>query len=170
MKFKITESDIKSSKIPHEIFLTNLIVNHILYFISALGLSKSFPQLVAMVPVISICTLSYILIRGEKIQKSNNWFVSCHWKIAMIRSKILLTVILIVTTLLAVLYFIHLYSGIAFAQIIPFAGIMILPLMITILTLIVMESEDLIFSKTGQLSNNIIKKSPPPSNFIILEN
>ncbi len=169
MKFDIDDSDIKASKIPHEIFLTNLIVNHVLYFISALGMAKSLPQLVAATPIISIGALGYIMVRGKKIQRSAPWFVRCHWQIAMNRSRILLLTLSALTLLLSTLYAIHLYGDVAFAQIFPMAAIVTIPVMITILALILMESEALHFASSGQLSKGMVERHPPPEQIVQID-
>ncbi len=169
MKFKIDDAEIKASKIPHEIFLTNLIVNHILFFISALGIVKSIPELVALTPVISIAALSYIMIRGKRIQKHAPWFVRCHWQIAMNRSRLLLMMLTLLTTLLFTLYAVHLYGDVPFAQVFPFAAIVTLPVMVTILALILMESEALHFSSSGQLSKGMVEKFPAPESVVKIE-
>ena len=169
MKFNIDEAQLKASKIPHEIFLTNLIVNHILYFISALGIIKSIPQLVMVTPVVSVLALSYILIHGKQMVKNAPWFVQCHWRVAMNRSRLLLLMIVGLITLLSSLYAVHLYGEVAFSQVFPFAAVVTLPVMITILALILMESEALHFSRNGQLSKSMVEKFPPPTDIEVVE-
>ena len=51
MKYEIPEEQVKKAKAPHELFLTNLIGNHILWFVAALGVYGSFWQPMALVPV-----------------------------------------------------------------------------------------------------------------------
>ena len=169
MKFRIDESERKASKSPHEIFLTNLIVNHILYFIAALGMAKSFPLLVAATPVASLLTISYILIKGRKIEQSASWFERCHWQIAMRRSKLLLIVLSTLTILLGILYSIHIFMEVASAQIFPLAAIVTMPVLITILALILMESEALHFAGSGQLSKRMVERNPPPNSIIEID-
>jgi hypothetical protein len=169
MKFQIDEADIKASKIPHEVFLTNLIVNHILYFVSALGIAKSIPQLVMVTPIASIAALSYIMIRGNKMVSEAPWFVQCHWRIAMKRSKLLMAMLLGLIALLSTLYAIHVFGGAAFATIFPLAAVVTLPVMVTIFALIIMESDALHQAKSGQISNSMAERFPPPADLIPLE-
>ncbi len=169
MKFDVDKAEIKASNIPHEIFLTNLIVNHILYFVIAVGLAKSLPEMVMLVPIISVAALGYILIQGRRIQQSGSWFVRCHWRIAMKRSRLLILMITILSLLLALLYAIHIYAEVPFAQIIPLAAITTMPVMITVLALIVMQSEALHFSRTGQLPNSMVEQFPPPSELKVIK-
>lgn len=73
------------------------------------------------------------------------------------------------TALLSVIYAIHLYGDVPFAQVFPFAAIVTLPVMITILALILMESEALHFANSGQLSKGMVNKFPPPDSIIEIE-
>ncbi len=169
MKFEIDEAEIKASKIPHEVFLTNLIVNHILYFVSALGIAKSIPQLVMVTPIASIAALAYIMIRGKRMVEEAPWFVQCHWRIAMKRSKLLMAMLLGLIILLSTLYAIHIYGGAAFATIFPFAAVVTLPVMVTIFALIIMESDALHQAKNGRISNSMVEKFPAPTTLKVLE-
>ncbi len=162
MKFKIDEAELKASKIPHEIFLTNLIVNHILYFAFALSAS-SLPELIAVTPVVSILALSYTLLQGRKKIKNAPWFVQNHWRIAVKRSRLLLLMLLGLVALLATFYAIHIYGEIAFAKIFPLAAVVTLPIMVTIFGLIIMESEGLHYARSGQLPDRMVERFPPPA-------
>ena len=80
MKFEITGEEAHKAKIPHEIFLTNLIANHILWFVAALGLVRSYWQPLALVPIVSVGILAYTLWRAKQSKSRDSWFVMCHWK------------------------------------------------------------------------------------------
>jgi len=90
MKFDVSESEAKKAKIPHEIFLTNLVGNHILWFVAALGLARSNWYPLAMVPVVSIGCLVYTIWGAKRAQQNTPWFVMCHWQIGARRSLIFL--------------------------------------------------------------------------------
>ncbi len=170
MKFEIDEAEIQASKVPHEIFLTNLIVNHILYFAFALSAS-SLPLLIAVTPTVSVLALGYLMIRGRQVVNSDSmpWFVKCHWQVAMKRGRLLLLMLGGLVALLAVLLSIHLFGGAPFAQIIPFMAVITMPVMVTILALIIMESEGLHHARTGQLSKGMVERYPPPDDITVLE-
>ena len=87
MKFEISDDLVHQAKIPHDIFLTNLIGNHILWFVAALGLSSSFWQPLALVPVFSFSLLFYTLKRARTSRRRDSWFVMVHWQIAAERSR-----------------------------------------------------------------------------------
>ncbi len=168
MKFEIDPSQIQASKIPHEIFLTNLIVNHILYFAFALSAS-SLPQLIAVTPIVSIAMLGYTLLRGRLELRRAPWFVARHWEVAIRRSRMLLLMLFALGLLLGLLYAIHIFAEVPFPQIFPLAAVSTMPVMVTILALIIMESEALHHARSGQLSKGVVEKNPPPAELAILE-
>jgi len=66
MRFEVSEQEIKQANIPHEIFLTNLIGNHILMAVAAGGIAGSFPWVMAVIPIISFAMLGYTLWRAKR--------------------------------------------------------------------------------------------------------
>ncbi|MDH5572137.1 MAG: hypothetical protein OEY89_10250, partial [Gammaproteobacteria bacterium] len=74
MQFEITEQERKNARHPHEILLINLVTNHILIFVSILGLAKTYPALLLVVPAISITILSYLLFRARRALTTAPWF------------------------------------------------------------------------------------------------
>ncbi len=87
MKFEVSDQESKKAKVPHEIFLTNLVGNHILWFIASLGLVRSYWQPLALVPVVSILLLGYTLWRARRSKATDSWFVMCHWQLCAGRSR-----------------------------------------------------------------------------------
>ena len=94
MKFDISDEVAHKAKIPHEILLTNLIGNHILWFVAALGLAGSYWQPLALVPVFSFVTLSYILWRARRSLTQDDWYVMVHWQICAARSRLFIYMLL----------------------------------------------------------------------------
>ncbi len=50
MRFDVSKDEIRRANVPHEIFLTNLIGNHILMTVGAGGVAGSFPWVMAHHP------------------------------------------------------------------------------------------------------------------------
>lgn len=169
MQFDITEEERRKARIPHEILLVNLIGNHILWFIASLGIAKTYWQPVAMVPVISTLILGYLFWRGRRARVSDTWFVRAHWEICLGRSRIF-SVMLLLLVLAAFFGWVgYTYLGmmdIAVKAIIGGAGI--LPVMVTVLVLIVMESDALHQAGHGGVSDGYIKSMPPPAGLKLL--
>ena len=93
MKFEISEEIAKKAKFHHELFLINLITNHILLFVGLLGMMKTYPVLALFTPTVSLLVISYLLIQNKRIQKTADWFVRGHWQVCMRRSKFFLGVL-----------------------------------------------------------------------------
>lgn len=160
MQFEILENDIKKACHPHEIFLINLITNHILLFIGLLGLSRNYPMLMLVTPAISLCILFYLLFRAHRSLSHDPWFVKCHWQIAARRSQLFIAMLgfmgLIVIAVLLI------SGGEPKPQHYAIGGVGMLPTMLTILALIVMESDAMHQARLGKLPAHILQKFPNP--------
>ena len=96
MKFEISDELTRKAKIPHDIFLTNLIGNHILWFVAALGVVRSYWQPLALVPIVSFSLLVYTLYRARRSRQRDPWYVMVHWQIAAERSRFFIYMLLAV--------------------------------------------------------------------------
>lgn len=80
--------EIVRAKWPHEIFLINLVFNHILVFAATFGVFSTFPQMVLIVPVTSFAIIGYIFLKAKKIAVGNETlFVKAHWAVADRRNR-----------------------------------------------------------------------------------
>lgn len=66
MRFDVSNDEIKRANVPHEIFLSNLIGNHILIAVGAGRLAGSFPWVMAIIPAISFSLLGYVLWQANR--------------------------------------------------------------------------------------------------------
>jgi hypothetical protein len=173
MKFEIAKDEWKKACVPHEIFLTNMAGNHILMFISALGMVGSFWQPLAMVPIVSLCVLLYTIWRAKRAQRpqsNDSWFVMCHWQIAARRSQLFITMLLMMSVVATLGWISHAYFGVMqIAALATVGGIGILPTLVTVLILIVMESDALHLAKNAQLPDSIVERFPNPGVTVIEE-
>jgi peptidoglycan biosynthesis protein MviN/MurJ (putative lipid II flippase) len=163
MQFEISEQEVKRAKIPHEIFLVNLVGNHILWFIAALGVAGSYWQPLALVPVFSFASLMYILWRTRRSRTRDPWFVMCHWDICARRSRVFI-VMLGLMGLAAALGWVG-YSYLGMMKVAVYAlvgGVGILPVMVTVLILIIMESDALHQAAQKRLPRSVQERFPNP--------
>ena len=170
MKFIITDEESRKAKIPHEIFLTNLIANHILWFIASLGMVKETPQLLAMVPITSFAFITFILWRAKKSRTTDSWFVMCHWQIAATRSYIFIIMLLFMLSIALLgwlgITYLDMKDVAAYAII---GGVGILPVMVTVLALIIMESDMLHQATLHKLPNGVAEKYRSPKMPKVIE-
>ncbi len=146
---------------PHEIFLINMITNHILIFIGLLGMAKSYPLLMLVTPGISLCLLLYILYRARRALTQDPWFVKCHWQIGARRSRLFIAMLAIMG--LVVVGVLLASGGEPGPQHYAIGGLGILPTMLTTLALIVMESDAMHQARLGKLPDSIVRRYPAPA-------
>ncbi len=60
MQFNVSEEEAKKAKVPHDLFLINLIFNHIFMFAAFLSASSLW-KWVILVPIFSISVLTYTI-------------------------------------------------------------------------------------------------------------
>ena len=169
MQFEISQQEQAKAKIPHELFLTNLIGNHILWFVASLGILNSMWQPVAMVPVVSFAVLIYTILRARK-ERANptNWYVMCHWQMAARRSLAFISVLslLLLVALLGWIGFTYL-GMMKVAVLAMIGGVGLLPTLVSVLVLIVMESDAMHQTTQGKLPKGIYERFPNPDAVVI---
>lgn len=158
MQYEITEAQSKAARHPHEIFLINLITNHILLFVAALSVANSYPFLLLPIPVISAVVMAYILGRARVSLARDPWFVKCHWQVAAKRSWIFLLMLGLMAA--AVLLLLLVSGGDPKPQHWALGGAAMLPTMVTVLALIVMESDAMHQARHGMLPKWVVERFP----------
>lgn len=161
MRYKVDTHELHQAMHPHELFLINLIFNHVLLFIAFLSVIRAYPALIAIVPTLSLGILGYTLWRARRALERDPWFTKCHWQIVARRSIIFIGALGILTgiSLLGWLA----YQFLDFPRITVLAligGFGILPTLVTVLALIIMESDALHQAKSGTLPAWLVKRFP----------
>ncbi|MCB1752240.1 MAG: hypothetical protein KDI74_11015 [Gammaproteobacteria bacterium] len=170
MKFQISDAESHRAKIPHEIFLTNLIGNHILWFIAALGMAKTYWQPLALVPLFSVALLVYTLWRARLSRQRDSWFVMCHWQICAGRSRIFIIMLMLAVTVSALGWVAYSRFGLMKEAVYALiGGLGILPIMVTVLVLILMESDALHQAALHKLPDRIAGRYPNPGVPVVEE-
>jgi hypothetical protein len=170
MKFEISDELTHKAKIPHDIFLTNLIGNHILWFVAALGLVKSYWQPLVLVPIVSLSLLAYTLWRAKQSRERDPWYVMVHWQIAAERSRFFIYMLLAVVAVFLLGWIGYTYLGMMKVAVMALVGgVGLLPIMVTVLVLILMESDALHQATLHKLTARVVEKYPPPDDVVILE-
>lgn len=160
MQFEISEEDSKKAKIPHEIFLTNLIFNHILVFVAIMSAS-SLTQYVVIVPIFSVLSLIYIFWGAYRAKSKASWYVNGHWQLCVKRSRLFLIMLSVIGAIFLIIWLVS--GGNLRPQHWAIGGAAFLPMMVTVLVLIIMESEALHHAKQGILPDWIKSRFPDGS-------
>lgn len=167
MQFEITEQERKNARHPHEILLINLVTNHILIFVAILGLAKTYPALLLVVPAISITILSYLLFRARRALTTAPWFEKCHWQLCRQRSRFFIAMLAIMGLVITAVLLVA--GGEPKPQHYALGGVGMLPTLLSVLALIVMESDAMHQARQGKLPDSMIKRFPNPDAKIIEE-
>ena len=154
-RYSVSEQDVTAAKWPHEIFLINLIFNHIFLFVAFLSAS-SLQKLVIIVPVLSFFILAYSFWRARRSLKIDPWYVKCHWQLAHKRSKIFLIMLGLMALAMVVIFIVA--GGHMRPQHYAIGGAAILPTMLTVLVLIMMESDALHLARDGRVPDWLVER------------
>lgn len=169
MKFEISDELTHKAKVPHDIFLTNLIGNHILWFVAALGLVRSYWQPLALVPIVSLSLLFYTLWRARRARQEEHWYVMVHWQIAAERSRFFIYMLLAVLFVCLLGWIGYTYLGMMQVAVMALiGGVGLLPIMVSVLILILMESDALHQASLHKLSERVVGKYPLPDDVVVV--
>jgi hypothetical protein len=155
---EISEHEKKLARHPHELFLINLITNHILLFAAALGTATSHPFIMLPIPLFSASVLTYTLWRASRSLKVDPWFAKCHWQIAARRSKLLLGLVAVISGIVALIFLVA--GGNPKPGHWAMLGATVLPTMVTILALIILETDSLQQARHGMVPAWIRERFP----------
>jgi hypothetical protein len=170
MRFEVSKEEIRMANLPHEIFLTNLIGNHILMAVSAGGVAGSFPWVMAVIPAISFAILGYTLWRARRSRTRDPWYVMCHWQVCARRSRIFIAMLSLLLLIMALGWVGHVYGGMMKEAVIALVvGTGFLPVMVTILVLIIIESDALYHANQAKLPQWVVERFPNPDAKVIDE-
>lgn len=170
MRFEVSSKEINKANVPHEIFLTNLIGNHILMTAGAGGMAGTFPWIMSIIPITSFCLLGYIMWRSRRAIGRDPWYVMCHWQVCARRSAILILMLCLLLVIAGLGWVAYTYAGMmkeAVWALIGGGGI--LPIMVTVLVLILMESEALYHANQAKLPKWVVERFPNPDARVIVE-
>ena len=86
MQFKVTNAEIKQAKVPHNLFVSGLLLLDLLMAPAIMVLNLGMIGL--LIPLFCSCALlGFIYLRSRKI---TTWFVDAHWRLAVYHSKLLM--------------------------------------------------------------------------------
>ena len=170
MRFEVSKEEIKKANVPHEIFLTNLIGNHILVTAGVGGMAGTFPWIMSVIPIISFSLLGYTMWRARRAVGRDPWYVMCHWQICARRSAILILMLSLLLVIVTLGWVAYTYAGVMKEAVWALiGGVGILPIMVTVLVLIIMESEALYHANQAKLPKWVIERFPNPDAKVIVE-
>jgi len=170
MRFEVSDEDIKKANVPHELFLTNLIGNHILMAVAAGGVAGTFPWVMAVIPITSFGILGYTLWRARRAIRVDPWYPMCHWQVCARRSKIFIAMLTLLLAISVMGWIGYTYLGLMKEAVLALIGGMgILPVMVTVLVLIIIESDALYHANQAKLPSWVVESFPNADAKVIEE-
>ena len=170
MRFEVSKEEIKKANVPHELFLTNLIGNHILMAVAAGGIAGTFPWIMAIIPIISFSILGFTLWRARRSLKKDPWYPMCHWQVCARRSRIFIAMLTMLMVIIVLGWVGYTYLGLMREAVLALIGGMgILPVMVTVLVLIIIESDTLYHANQAKLPAWVVERHPNPEAKVIEE-
>ncbi|OGS90485.1 MAG: hypothetical protein A2Z95_04605 [Gallionellales bacterium GWA2_60_18] len=165
-QFDVSPEEAKRAKWPHEIFLINLVFNHILVFASTFGVYSTFPLMVLVVPLTSFAITAYIIVKGRQIAAGDEtWFVKSHWAICAKRNRYFLLLLSAACLLIGGGYWLSQAMGWSkIATLAMLGGGAILPFMVSLLILIVLGNESVHLARVGRLPKRFVEQNPDDSS------
>jgi len=156
---QVTEEEIKAAKVPHDIFLSNLIMNHILLFTGIAAFGGQYIKFLALVPVFSFIALAVTFFRATRIKREKSEFVYIHWQIAK-RWSLLFSGVLALLCTVSLLGWLGQEYGNMMTEMVYalIGGLGILPTLLSVLVLVVIESDSLHHARMGTIPDSAKKR------------
>lgn len=144
-KYSATPDEIVRAKWPHEIFLINLVFNHILVFAATFGVFSTFPFMVLIVPLFSFAVTGYISLKAKQVvQRTEIAFVKAHWALANKRNTHFMWLLIVTCVVVGGGFLLSLAMGWSkIATIALLGGVGLLPFMVSLLILIVLGNDSM---------------------------
>ena len=160
-QFDISTEIMTRAKWPHEIFLINLVFNHILVFASTFGVFSTFPLMVLIVPITSFAITGYIILKGKQVAKSDEThFVKVHWRIAAKRNTHFMWLLSATCVVVGGGFWLSQAMGWSkIATIALLGGVGLLPFMVSLLVLIVLGNDSMYQARHGKLPKRYAESS-----------
>lgn len=154
-----TEEEIARAKMPHDVFLSNLIGNHILAFTAISTFGPSYMKYLLLVPVLSAIALMYTFYRARKVRREDSEFVYIHWQIARRWSRFFSMMLGLLISVSVLGWLANTHLGLMKEAVYGLiGGVGILPVLVSVLILIVIESDSLHHARMGTLPKWARKK------------
>ena len=134
-------------------------MNHILLFTGIAAFGGAYIHLLALVPFFSFIALSVTLYRASKVKREDSEFVYIHWQIARRWSVLFFGVLMLLCTVSLLGWLGQQYGNMMKEMVYALiGGLGILPTLLTVLVLVVIESDSLHHARMGSLPESAKKR------------
>ncbi len=146
--------------------MLNLALFHLL--LAPVAIVLDIGALGFMIPLIaSLSVIAFTFVRSHQTEQGAPWFIAAHWKLAMRRYRILLTVYLISSAIVGVGLLVGMRaedSNMAGIMLTVFSRIAAAPLLIGVILCFVLESGSIYQAGRGEVPDAMANRFPPPAD------
>lgn len=160
MNFEITEEEKKSARVPHNLFVLNILLFNLLMTPLAIVLDVGMYGL--LIPL--ICSLSVITYIYWRSEKSRCWYIDMHWRLSFRRCQYLMVGYAITGLLVAIAWLISMSANDATMAEIMFTAISrvaIVPTLLAVMVTVVLEAGGYHLINRGEVPDKFVEKFPP---------
>lgn len=166
MQKKISEIEKKKARIPHNIFMLNLALIHLLMTPATIALEIGTLGMVVPL-VLSLGIIIYTYVHAKNIHGTEHWFVVTHWELANKRYRLLLISYAITAALILTGWLLAMTSPDPNMQDIlktVFIRIAIMPVLLMVMINFYLESSAINLASKGELPDSMKKPSSDIAN------
>lgn len=163
MQCDIDEAKRRRAKFPHELFLFNLAVFHLLATPAGIALGIGLWGFVIPL-LLSGSVMLFTLLRAGQCRAKCPWYVAIHWQLALRRYRLLLIAYGITALILALGWLVTMGMEQPSTQHIMrtvFTRLSVVPTLIMVMVLFVMESGAIVQTANGQIADSMAARFPP---------
>lgn len=164
MLYVIPDPVRRKAKSPHELFMLNLALFHLL--LAPVAIVLDIGAWGFLIPLLaSLSVIAFTFARSRQTEHDAPWFIAAHWKLAMRRYRILLIVYLVSSAIVGIGLLIGMGSedaNMAGIMLTVFSRIAAAPLLIGVILCFVLESGSIYQAGRGEVPDEVVKRFPPP--------
>jgi len=164
MNFDVSEEEKKPAKLPHTLFVLNVLLFNLLMTPVAIVLDVGMYGF--LIPLFcSLSVIAYIYIRSRR---STVWFVDMHWRLAFRRCQFLMLGYAITALLVALGWLLSMSASDANMAEIMFTAISrvaVVPTLLAVMVTVVLEAGGHHLINRGTVPDGMVEKFPPPEQY-----
>lgn len=171
MLFEISEEARRKARTPHEIFMFNLAVFHLMLAPVSFFLMRDITAL--LIPLtFSLVVISYIFIQGKRLEATGPWYVMVHWKLGFRRGIYMMIAYSVSAAIILAGWLVtlgidkHTTQDIVFTV---FSRIGVMPTFVLVVLNFVLESGSIYQAGRGEVPDGMLKRYPAPEGLVVRE-
>jgi hypothetical protein len=172
MLFEISEEIRRKARNPHELFMFNLAVFHLMLAPVSFFLLRNINALLIPLTCSSL-VIAYIFIQGKRLESHGPWYLMVHWKLGFRRATFLMAAYAVTALIITGGWLVtlgidkHTTRDIVFTV---FSRIGIMPTFFLVVLTFVLESGSIYQAGRGEVPDAMLKRFPAPPDIPVREN